>query len=201
MPTGVYQRKIPVWNKGKKGLQIAWNKGKHTGFKPWLGKKRSLKDRKKMSDTAKRIGKIPPSQLGVKQSPETIEKRIAPLRGRKRPLDIVMKSALKRRGENHWNWKGGTSNSADKVIRRSMDYKLWRNNVFTQDDYTCQKYGIKGGRLHPHHIQNFAQYPELRFSKENGITLSEKAHKEFHHIYGTKNNTREQIEEFIGRKL
>jgi hypothetical protein len=30
-----------VWNKGKKGVMpTPWNKGKHTGIKPWLGKKR-----------------------------------------------------------------------------------------------------------------------------------------------------------------
>lgn len=32
---------------------------------------------------------------------------------------------------------------------------------------------------------------------KNGITLSKKAHKEFHHIYGTKNNTKEQLIEFL----
>lgn len=32
---------------------------------------------------------------------------------------------------------------------------------------------------------------------DNGITLSKKAHKEFHKIYGRKNNTKEQLEEFL----
>jgi len=47
------------WNKGTKGIMkansgsfkkgsIPWNKGKKTGIKPWLGKKRSIKDRIKM---------------------------------------------------------------------------------------------------------------------------------------------------------
>jgi hypothetical protein len=27
MPYGIYKRTKPVWNKGKKGLQVAWNKG------------------------------------------------------------------------------------------------------------------------------------------------------------------------------
>ena len=83
--------------------------------------------------------------------------------------------------------------------------KLWKKSVFERDDYTCQKYGTKSGngkavKLAAHHIKNFAQYIELRTSIENGITLSEKAHKEFHRKYGIKNNTREQLLEFLTDK-
>jgi hypothetical protein len=56
---------------------------------------------------------------------------------------------------------------------------------------------IKGGKLHPHHIQNFAKFPELRFAIDNGITLSDKAHWEFHKKYGKHNNNREQMKEFL----
>ena len=81
----------------------------------------------------------------------------------------------------------------------SIDFRLWREAVFARDNWICQKYGLRGGKLHPHHIQNFAQYPELRFAIDNGITLSEKAHKEFHKKYGIKNNTKGQLEEFLLR--
>jgi hypothetical protein len=47
---------------------------------------------------------------------------------------------------------------------------------------------------------NFAEFPELRTSIENGITLSEKAHKEFHKKYGFRNNTKEQLQEFLTNK-
>ena len=49
-------------------------------------------------------------------------------------------------------------------------------------------------------INNFADFPELRLAIDNGITLSEKAHKDFHNIYGNKNNTKEQLEEFLQTK-
>lgn len=106
------------------------------------------------------------------------------------------KPNLKMRGQNHPLWKGGITPENHK-IRTSIEFELWRQSVFSRDNWTCQKYGIKGGKLHAHHIQNFAQYPELRFAIDNGTTLSEKAHKEFHKKYGIKNNTKEQLVEFL----
>ncbi len=99
-------------------------------------------------------------------------------------------------GDKHPMWKGGIT-PENLRIRTSIQFRLWRESVFARDNWTCQKYGIEGYRLHSHHIQNFADYPELRFAIDNGITLSEKAHKEFHQLYGKRNNTKEQLEEFL----
>ena len=60
-----------------------------------------------------------------------------------------------------------------------------------------KKTGISGGELVVHHINNFADFPELRTAIDNGITLSKKAHQDFHKIYGVRNNTKEQLEEFL----
>ncbi len=107
-----------------------------------------------------------------------------------------LKQSISHKGEKSSLWKGGVSKE-NRLIRRSIEFKLWRESVFKRDDYTCKKYRTKGVKLHPHHILNFSEYPELRFSKENGITLSEKAHWEFHQIYGKHNNTKEQLSEFL----
>lgn len=101
-----------------------------------------------------------------------------------------------RKGRNGSNWKGGAS-KLNHIIRSSIEFRLWRESVFARDNWTCQKYKIKGGFLHPHHIKNFAEYPELRFAIDNGITFSKKAHDEFHKKYGRKNNTLEQVIEFL----
>ena len=119
-------------------------------------------------------------------------------KGHKPTVEMRKKMAYwkSKRGEETPNWKGGKT-SESKRIRNGIEFRLWREAVFARDNWTCQKHKIKGGKLHPHHIQNFAQFPELRFAIDNGITFSEKAHKEFHKKYGNRNNTKEQLEEFL----
>jgi len=99
-------------------------------------------------------------------------------------------------GKNNPMWKDGITPEIRK-IRNSPEMKLWRKSVFERDNFVCQKYRTSGGILRAHHINNFADFPELRLAIDNGITLSEKAHKEFHKIYGRRNNTQEQLEEFL----
>jgi len=110
--------------------------------------------------------------------------------------EMVKKSQNYQFGEKHWNWKGGISTENTK-IRNSFEMKLWRKACFERDNFTCQKTGTKGGDLAVHHINNFADFIELRTSIENGVTLSKESHKLFHHIYGNKNNTKEQLIEFM----
>jgi hypothetical protein len=107
------------------------------------------------------------------------------------------KMMLNQRGENHHNWKGGTYTKERHTEMGRIEYKLWRDACFARDGYTCQKYGTVGGNLVVHHIKNWAEYKDLRLAIDNGITLSEKAHKEFHKKYGMRNNTEAQLEEYL----
>ena len=101
----------------------------------------------------------------------------------------------KRRGKNSSSWKGGIT-SENQKIRDSEEYNNWRLKVFFRDNFTCQKCNTKDNSIQAHHIYNFTN-KDLRFLKENGITFCKKCHKLFHHIYGTKNNTVEQLIEFL----
>lgn len=62
-------------------------------------------------------------------------------------------------------------------IRKSVEYKIWREAVFTRDDYTCQMCLTRGGELNADHIKPFAFYPESRFDANNGRTLCVPCHK------------------------
>ena len=99
-------------------------------------------------------------------------------------------------GELSHHWLGGITSKNHKD-RTSTEAMLWRKSCLERDNFICQKTGQSGGKLHVHHINNFSEFIELRFSIDNGITLSEKSHRLFHKIYGNTNNTREQLEEFL----
>lgn len=77
--------------------------------------------------------------------------------------------------ELHPNWKGGIS-SVNKTIRGSINYRLWREQVYLYDDWTCWICENRGGKLHPHHLKKFSEFPEARFNLQNGITLCEFCH-------------------------
>ena len=100
-------------------------------------------------------------------------------KGKKRPSfsdEWKRKIGLAAKGNKSHFWKGGITHY-QKAIRKSFEYKLWRKAVFTRDNFTCQKHNIKGGILHSHHINNFAEFPELRFAIDNGRTLCIDCHK------------------------
>jgi hypothetical protein len=80
------------------------------------------------------------------------------------------------KGKDNPNWKGGIS-PEDSLIRASVEYRLWRLDVFEKDKYTCVLCGQKGGDLQADHIKPFAFFPELRFERSNGRTLCIKCHR------------------------
>jgi len=159
----------------------------------------SLATRKKISDrlTGRHLSDITKQKLrefniGKKLSDETKILIGIASTGRKASKETLIKIS----GKNAHRWKGGIT-SKHIAIRQSIELRLWRESVFARDNWTCQKYNIQGCKLCAHHIKNFAQYPELRTSIDNGITFSDKAHKEFHKKYGRRNNTLEQLIEFL----
>ena len=117
-------------------------------------------------------------------------------KGKKVSNETRVKMSIAKKGEKSRFWMGGI-NPINDTIRKSLEYKNWRKECLLRDNFRCQKTGISGGYLEVHHINNFSDFPELRFVINNGITLSKISHKEFHKIYGFKNNTREQLIEFL----
>lgn len=85
-----------------------------------------------------------------------------------------------------------------------MVYLDWRIANFIRDKHTCQKCKknrkeLKKIKLHVHHIEDFANNPDIRVSINNGITLCENCHKDFHHQYGIRSN-RECVMKFLNNE-
>jgi len=184
---------------------------------PFYGKKHSKETKDKMSENRQKNGfgswnkgkkrtelqKIEMSKImignqytkGHKLSQEHKDK-ISPL-GRIPSIETRIKISNSHKGEKCHLWKGGIT-EINLKIRKSIEIRLWREAVFARDNFTCNKCK-QNGIINAHHILNFSSHIELRTSIENGITLCKLCHKDFHRKYGIKNNTKEQLLEFLNK--
>lgn len=109
----------------------------------------------------------------------------SPMKGKKHSIETKMKISKilrekSKKGRQSHSYKDGKLEQR-RGQRFSTKYKRWRFDVFVRDIFTCQYCGDnKGGNLNAHHIKSFADFPELRFDINNGITLCEICHKKIH---------------------
>jgi hypothetical protein len=153
------------WNKGVVGEESHMIGNKHcVGRTPWnVGVNHTDEAKLKMSEGHR---SNPTRYWSGKKRPDISEMRAG------KPNYSV-------RGEKNHNWKGGTTKEL-KRLRSSLEFKNWRRFVFERDDYTCQECGVHGVHLHPHHIESFADNPDIRFDVSNGTTLCKRCHNMFH---------------------
>lgn len=104
-------------------------------------------------------------------------------------------------GKSHPNYDD-TLSEEDRLLRRSIKgYWQFREAVYKRDNYTCQICGYnKGGILNAHHLNSFHWDKANRVNIENAVTMCENCHKEYHSIYGNRNNTKEQFIKYIKDK-
>lgn len=115
----------------------------------------------------------------------TRERMVKSHRGKKQSIEWRRKRGEALKGENHPQYRHGLTavkRSEKQIIRKSFEYKIWRESVFQRDNFTCQGCGTIGGYLEAHHIKSYDKYPELRFEISNGQTLCKKCHKEISKI-------------------
>ena len=105
-----------------------------------------------------------------------------------------------RTGENSPTWNPNLTDEDRQHTRHYPEYNEWRSAVYERDNYTCQCCGKVGGNLNAHHMESYSSNKELRTTVSNGVTLCEKCHKDFHHIYGRGDNTKEQLIAFLKGK-
>ena len=116
-------------------------------------------------------------------------------------MENRIKSSCRQRGIAIEDFNG-FSTTEEHMARNNTYYKEWIRKVFERDNYTCQCCGKRGGNLNAHHLYNFSEYEDLRYEVSNGITFCKQCHlinypNSFHSIYGERNNTPEQVKEFI----
>lgn len=134
-----------AWNKGKKGIMklnktsfikgsIPWNKDKKTGIKPWLGKKRSPEDRKKMGLGKKgnHYPKMSECKRGKKASIKTRIKMSKAHKGKR--LTEEHKRNIKKNHAKYWKGKKMSSEHIRKVLshqgKSSLEIKF--ENIIKQ---------------------------------------------------------------------
>lgn len=142
------------WNKGKTGVQIAWNKGEG---KKCIDCGGAVANRSKKVLRCRKCFYVY-FKNKISKSVEYIEK---------------LSSVQNKR------WSKIPRKKYKRYIHscNSKKYKKWREEVFKRDNYTCQECGQIGGYLNAHHIKSWAEHEELRYDINNGITLCKKCHR------------------------
>ncbi len=146
MPTGIYKRLKPAWNKGRK-MSPEWG----------VARAHSFRGRKHSEETKRRISEA------NKKHPVTEEMR----------LKMSEKASLRVR-ENGTNWKGGIT-QGNKRGRGSKKYNDWRLAVFERDEFKCV-WCYSPIYIEADHIKRWVKYPELRYIISNGRTLCHNCH-------------------------
>ncbi len=121
-------------------------------------------------------------------------------RGDSRSCGCLLKEIMKKRkGSSNPNWNNNLSKKdreLDKDRSMTSKYKEWHSKILKRDNYICQISGKTKIKLVVHHLESWHCNPSLRTKLSNGITLWKQIHKLFHSLYGTKNNTKQQFDEF-----
>lgn len=115
-----------------------------------------------------RIGKnyFIPSKKGIRNSPDSIEAT------RQKQIE-----RFKDKTKHHRWIKDRSKVKVYPNKKADSLYKQWMLDVKRRDCWTCRvKDDSCLGGLEAHHILNWCEYPELRYSLKNGITLCHAHH-------------------------
>lgn len=150
-----FSKEHKAWNKGLKGVQEAWNKGK-VHSKKTIKKMREIKlGKNNPMYGVNRSGKNNPNyKNGISYRKNNCENC-----GKEISYKATYCSRCFGLGVRSSQWKGGIAPLSVR-IRNLAECHQWRTAIFQRDDYTCQKCGLHSGcgkavRLEAHHIKEF----------------------------------------------
>lgn len=107
-------------------------------------------------------------------------------------------------------FNGGNRNHAwnpnltdeERILKRGYpEYSEFVKKALERDNYICQRCGMHSGKLEVHHLDGYSWCKEKRLDLTNAITLCENCHGNFHFVYGRRDNTKEQFEEWVGHTV
>lgn len=133
------------------------------------------------------LKKVNRRRLGMKNSPEANEKNRLSHLGKKHSPETLRKMSESHKGdkglwfgikgEGHPRWIKDRTKLAKRQERNDMAYIEWRKQVWLRDNFKCKIANPDcEGRIEVHHILGWAQFPELRYQLNNGITLCHAHH-------------------------
>lgn len=146
-----------------------------------------------LSNTGKKV----PSMIGNKNAKGYTHTAEAKLKisisgkNRKDTPERILAKSLRMRGDRCNFWKGGVT-PLQRTLRGCFNTRLWRSDIFTRDNYTCQICGKRGGELNADHYPKtfigilmeyeIKTYEEAINCEElwninNGRTLCKECHK------------------------
>ena len=102
-------------------------------------------------------------------------------------------------GENNPNWNPNLTAAERERGRKYPEYYMFIKKVMERDNFTCDIcgfYGKWGEGLNVHHLNSYDWDVNNRTNINNGITLCEECHTDFHKMNGYGKNTKEQYIEF-----
>lgn len=157
MPRGIYKHKINQgFRKGNK-LGNKFVKGhvmtelvKKKISESCTGKKHTKETKRKISESGKKSINSGRIKLGQRLSEETKRKMSLSQRGKRVSKKTRRILSNQRMGIRGSNWKGGIT-LLNKIIRNSFEYRQWRSDIFTRDNFTCFICGIRGVDLNADH--------------------------------------------------
>lgn len=107
---------------------------------------------------------------------------------------------IKKTGEGHPRYNPNLTDE-DRLVRRDvLEVIRWRNAVYERNKYTCQSCFRRSTELNAHHLNSWNTHPNERFKLDNGVTLCEECHTDFHKKFGYGNNTKNQFHRYIETK-
>lgn len=171
MSTGVYQRSEEHCR--KIGL---------SNSKALRGRKLSEQHKKHISEALERLERKG-HWFGKDLSTEHKTRISLSKKGKKQSEEHRRKNSLSKSGERHYRWIPDRTQLV-KSTKKHLDsrYRDWSRAVKNRDDWKCRmKNSHCSGRLEAHHILRWANYPDLRYSLENGIALCHYHHPRTRH--------------------